>query len=147
MEANTFSVNSMVKKDLWAAKDLIAYWGYTPEQISEKIKIKPVSFTIKGGDRVGTIYNYVYFANGQKLYWVFKAANGKKYFVKHNESAFDVSNLKKQGVKTIEQAQQDIKDADKGFGEKLMEKGQKVLIFLGIGAAAVYLIKAKITNK
>lgn len=58
--------------------------------------------TATPGQSLGTVYGWVNETNeGSPIYWKFLDKYNRPYYVKHEENAFDVSNLKDQGVITV----------------------------------------------
>lgn len=138
--AKVYSAADVVGKDLFAKVNINVRSNATTE--STKLA------TIKAGERVGTVYSYVYGKdkNGQRdgtVWWQLDGKfGGKTGYVKHQVGWYDVKALEAQGLQSEEEKQQEKDDADKPWYEKLAEeiKGDigKVLL---IGAGVYVVVK------
>jgi hypothetical protein len=89
---NTFSASDIVGKSLIAKKRVDIFDTVHSNR-------KRIAF-VRPGDSVGIVYSWLSRPDG--LWWQFKSGSNY-YYAKHAEGLFDVSNLKTQGVLTLEE--------------------------------------------
>ena len=74
----------------------------------------------KAGDNVGIVYSYIQ-RNGN-VYWLFKPAYGSQYLVKHDSTAFQLTQAVKQAIeKQKTEVEKEIKE-EKGAVSYYIEK-------------------------
>lgn len=138
--AGSYNVGDLMGKTLKAKKQLIAWIGSPNSK---------TFFTIPGGKNAGVLYSYVYAGKNKKdLFFEFEgnmSTLDQPYFVMYSKGAFDGSELREQGVKTVEQKikeKEEEEARDKHPVEYYIDKyGKKVLIFTGVTVITVVAIK------
>ena len=96
----------------------------------------PTVFTVESGGPVGTVYSYLQAAPGRStLYWQFRDANKRYYYVRHDDNAFSKEKLKEQGSMNNQEQYDAHNDGanEEGFLDKLNKtlKQAKGLIIIG----------------
>jgi hypothetical protein len=98
---------------------------------------KPIFFFDPSvGNPIGVVFSYVQKPTG--LWWQFKR-NTKSYFVKHEEGAFNLKDLKNQGLQTEAEKAEAEAEKNKSYLEKIFDFGKKggtaiIIVLLGIYA-------------
>lgn len=108
---------------------------------------KPM-YTVKPRDLVGVVDTYLSpQLNRSSVYWSFKDKNGRNYYAKHVPGAFNLSDLKEQGLKDthtkIVEAEKKAEKENETFGDVVT----KNIKYIGIIAALAILGKAVIDKK
>jgi len=106
--SNTFSAADIVGKSLIALKRVDIYDTVHAHR-------KRIAF-IRPGDSVGVVYSWLSRPDG--LWWMFQSGTGY-YYAKHAAGLFDVSNLKTQGVLTMEQKKEQEYYEDLNYLQKM----------------------------
>lgn len=143
-DSQAVSVDQIIGKDLFAKRPVVAM--NQPSDTGAVLK------NIAKGERVGTVYSWVYgkdaFGNNTSdIWWMLDKDTLKPYYtyVKHDPASFDWKNLTQQGAETEVQQAQDKKEASMTFLDKveaeLTKDGKKILIGLGIVAGTYAGIK------
>jgi len=98
-------------------------------------------YTAKPGESIGVVYSYL-LPNDVRdsLYWQFYDNKNKAYYVKHRSGQFDIGTLSGQGVKTIEEKQEEAAAAAETTRDKIFRYIKNGFLV----AAAVYLTKSVI---
>ena len=135
--SDIYDVSQVVDKTLVAAKDLAVYDGYptktyTPKQVG----------TVRAGYPAGIVYSWINADPGSNrgtLWWMFYPAtsSGSYYFIPHNKGDFDISNLREQGVITVEEQQTAEDEQNKEWYEKVLDRIVPIALVAVLGAAAI----------
>jgi hypothetical protein len=104
----------------------------------------PSVYTVTPSQNIGVVQSYLNpNENRSVLYWVFKDANQKNYYVRHSTNTFDVQSLKEQGALTTAEVTEAEKDKNLSLTDKIFKNLQKAVIV----GAVVYLAAAFIKSK
>jgi hypothetical protein len=106
--SNTFSAADIVGKSLIAKKRVDIYDTVHAHR-------KRIAY-IRPGDSVGIVYSWLSRPDG--LWWMFQSGTGY-YYAKHASGIFDVSNIKTQGVLTLEQKKEQEYYEDLNYLQKM----------------------------
>lgn len=122
----TYNPNEVIGKTIYAIKRVNGY--------SEASEQSAPIYTFNSGAAVGVVYSYVSKPTG--LWWQFRY-NNKSYFVKHEQGAFNLSDLKNQGLQTEAEKAKAEAEANKSILDKIFNFGKKsatgiILVLLGI---------------
>jgi hypothetical protein len=106
----TYSADQIIGKVLIAKKSVALRRYPSPSG--------KVGYTASPGASLGTVQTWVHESGpGSPLWWSFLDSNGKPYYVRHEEGAFNLQNLKDQGVITVkEQTEQQKKKVEAESG-------------------------------
>lgn len=130
--STTFNADQVIGKTLMAKKNIAL--KNLPQDAA------PTVATVAPGQPVGSVYSYVNPAPGRtNLYWQI-TSSGKAYWVKHEIGAFDVSNLKVQGVKTSEQVLAEKRAIEEKENDPVLYYFKKIGLPIALGVGVVYLI-------
>lgn len=108
----------------------------------------PTVFTVESGGPVGTVYSYLLAAPGRsRLYWQFRDANKRYYYVQHEDNAFSKEKLKEQGSMNNQEQYDAYNDKEEEEGDGFFEKlgkavkqvGGLIVVAGGVYIAAKYL--------
>lgn len=128
------------------AADIVGKTLIAQEAVKAKLRpidTEPNAYNIAAGQPVGTVYSWISPSpQNKRLYWMFKDANGKSYFVEHNEGRFSISNLKAQGVLTTEEKTAQEQAAAQPLTTTLTNSVTKLAYI----AAAAYILAAVLPN-
>jgi hypothetical protein len=124
----TYNPDDLINKTFYAIKRLNGY--------SEASTLSAPIYTFNLGAPVGVVFSYVSKPDG--LWWQFKY-NNRSYFVKHEQGAFNLTDLKGQGLQTEAEKAQAEAEANKGPLDKIFDYGKKsatviIAVLLGIYA-------------
>lgn len=133
------SVNQVIGKTLFAAKNVQAFSAAKPEK-------QYFLYTIKKGEPVGVVYSYVQDSKGV-IWWMFYDKNNKSFYVIHTPDSFSLSALKEQGTKTEKEIQDEKDDEDKPWYEKILSDAGSFATKAAIGVGAFLIIRDVIKNK
>jgi len=104
----------------------------------------PSIYTTRSNQTVGVVQSYlVPGSNRSNLWWAFRDANGRPYYVEHRPGLFDVRAIQQQGVLTLEERKRQADEAAKPVSTKIMDMVQRTVI-LGVGA---YLLATLIKSR
>jgi len=120
---STYSAEQIIGKTLIANRAVNIY--RLPDDKAKSV------YTVNAGQLVGVVDSYISPSaqkNRKFLYWQFVDQNGKFFYVRHEEGAFNIKALKDQGALTTAEQNENISDFEKYF----KKYGIPVLIGIGV---------------
>lgn len=102
----------------------------------------PIVGYAESGQKIGVVYTYLEIRSGRSvLYWGFIDDNNIMYYTEHREGYYDVSNLRGQGVLTLEEKRRQEEQANLSLPEKVVKTATRGLLIYGALRIAAKLIR------
>jgi len=113
-----YSASQIVGKSLIATQSVIV--KRQPYDNAPKV------YTVLRGQTVGVVNSFLNPKEGRKnLYWSFMDSNKRPYYVAHKAGLFSLTALNEQGVLTVKEEQAAADNANKTFGDKILDVAKK----------------------
>jgi|GEM_PF-4516153 len=92
----------------------------------------PIVDYAEPGQKIGVVYTYLGIRSGRSvLYWGFIDDNNIMYYTEHRDGYYDLSNLRRQGVLTIDEKEREKERANLSMPERVVRTATKGLLMYG----------------